>query len=202
MMRHFGLILPIMLLSACTTAQISDYDMNKQWKFTSDDGCTGVVDLPHDAMLDAPRSADAPGGGGEAYYQGGLYAYEKVLDVPSKWLDKSITLHFDGVYCRSKVYVNGTEAGGAAYGYIPFDVPLDGLLKEGKNTIRVEVDNSRQPNSRWYSGGGIYRPVTLSVVPKEHICSVQVKTVSVNPAVVEVAVDKTAGAGEASVEIL
>lgn len=190
-----------LLLGACT-AQISDYDMNKQWKFTADDGRSAVVDLPHDAMLDATRSADAPGGGGEAYYTGGCYTYEKSLDVPAEWLDRCVTLHFDGVYCRSKVYVNGTEAGGAAYGYIPFDVPMDGLLREGTNTIRVEVDNSRQPNSRWYSGGGIYRPVTLSVVPKEHICAVRVKTVSTSPAVIEVAVDKTAGAGEASVEIL
>lgn len=175
-------------------------DINASWQFSSSDGRSAVVDLPHDAMLGAPRSADAPGGSGEAYFQGGTYRYTKTLDIPADWLDKHVCLHFDGVYRNAKVYVNDTLAGGCAYGYLPFDVVLDGLLKEGANTLRVEVDNSAHPNSRWYPGGGIYRPVKLNVSPKEHIEAVRVRTVSIAPAVVDVEVDATVEG--AAVEIL
>lgn len=191
----------MMALMVVSCASGTDADFGKGWTFTSSpDGRSAVVDLPHDAMLDAPRSAAAPGGGGEAYYEGGVYVYEKTFQVPADWLDKHVTLDFDGVYCRSKVLINGHEAGGAAYGYIPFSVVADGFLREGENTVRVEVDNSRQPNSRWYSGGGIYRPVRLSVREKEYIRDVRVKTVSVRPAVVSVEVD--APGDEVRVEIL
>lgn len=192
----------MMALMLVSCASVVDADFGKDWTFTSSpDGRSAIVDLPHDAMLDAPRSEDAPGGGGEAYYEGGIYVYEKTFQVPAAWLDKHVTLDFDGVYCRSKVLINDREAGGAAYGYIPFTVVADGFLREGANTIRVEVDNSRQPNSRWYSGGGIYRPIRLSVREKEYIRSVRVNTVSVRPAVISVEVDAPM-MGDVRIEIL
>lgn len=196
-------ILPFLILCiliACTGQKTAVTDINAGWLFTASDGRNVAVDLPHDAMLGAPRSADAPGGSGEAYFQGGTYRYDKALTVPADWLDKHVCLHFDGAYRNAKVYVNDTLAGGCAYGYLPFDVVMDGLLKEGANTLRVEVDNSAHPNSRWYPGGGIYRPVRLTVTPMEHIDAVRVRTVSVAPAVVEVEVDATVGG--ATVEIL
>lgn len=200
-MKRFFLYSFAAMACACA-APSNDLDINQDWNFSSDDGRSEVVDLPHDAMLGAARSADAPGAGGEAYFHGGVYRYEKQLDVPAEWLDKHVSLNFDGVYRNTKVFVNDRLAGSCDYGYLPFETVLDGLLAEGANTIRIEVDNSAHPNSRWYPGGGIYRPVKLSVAPKEHIERVRVKTVSIHPAVIDVEVDLTDGAGEASVEIL
>ena len=162
-------------------------DMMEGWTFWSERNADKrVVNLPHDAMLHDGRSADAPSGSAGAFFLGDAYHYEKVLQVPKEWLSKHVTLHFDGAYKQAKVFVNGVEAGGVAYGYIPFDVELDGLLKKGNNVIRVDVENLDQPDSRWYSGAGIYRPVTLKVQEKEHIESVKIKTASVSPAVVHI----------------
>ena len=189
-----------LLICACTSQE--PFDINHGWTFTADDGRSAVVDLPHDAMLGAARSVEAPGGGGEAFFHGGVYQYEKQLEVPAEWLDMHCYLTFDGVYRNTEVYVNDQLASSCDYGYLPFFAKLDGLIHEGPNTLRVQVDNSAHPNSRWYPGGGIYRPVKLTVVPKEHIKFVRVKTVSLNPAVIDVEVDLTDAAGDASVEIL
>ena len=200
-MKRFLYLAAGVLVCACT-AKTQVPDINGGWNFSADDGRSAVVDLPHDAMLGAARSADAPGGSGEAYFQGGVYEYSRTLDVPSAWLDASVALSFDGAYRNTKVYVNDRLAAECAYGYLPFSAALDGLLHEGANSLRVVVDNSAHPNSRWYPGGGIYRPVKLSVSPKEHIEAVRVKTISFSPAVVEVEADLTPSAGTASVEIL
>ena len=86
------------------------------------------------------------------------------------------------------MYINGHEAGGAAYGYIPFFVCADEYLVDGENTIRVTCENADQPDSRWYAGAGIFRPVWLWTGPNDAILPEQVKitTVSINPAVVKV----------------
>ena len=172
-----------LLLSLSLQAQ----DLMEGWAFWSDRHAEKqVVNLPHDAMLQAGRSVDAPSGSAGAFFLGDTYHYEKTLQVPKKWLSKHVSIHFDGVYKHAKVLVNGQEAGGAAYGYIPFEVNLDGLLKAGDNLIRVDVENLDQPDSRWYSGAGIYRQVTLKVQEKEYIESVRIKTVSTSPAMVDV----------------
>ena len=89
---------------------------------------------------------------------GGNYVYEKTFQKPA---EEHVIFQFEGVYKNAKVYINGKEAGGANYGYIPFFICADGLLVEGENTIRVECENNDQPESRWYTGAGIYRPVWL-----------------------------------------
>lgn len=166
------------------------------------------VTLPHDAMLHTGRDALSPGKDANAYFLGGIYHYEKELDVPKEWENKTVILSFGGVYRNAKVYVNGQEAGGRPYGYIPFEVCLDGFLQYGaKNTVSVTADNSKLPNSRWYSGGGIYRGVRLFVAEKKHIKyqGVKVTTLSVNPAVIKVETDvETEGeeAYEVKAEIL
>ena len=164
--------------------------------------CNGQpVTLPHDAMISQPRSADNPSGSAQAYFPGGAYVYEKIFTTPEGFESKHFELQFEGVYKNAKVTVNGKAAGGAAYGYIPFFINLDGLLQDGENTIRVECDNVDQPESRWYSGAGIYRPVWLWEGPKTYIApeALRVKTVSIDPAQVAVTV---AGCEETSVEIL
>ena len=73
-------------------------------------------------------------------------------------LGKSVALHFEGVYQNCKVYVNGKLAGSHRYGYTAFDVDISDFAESGENNVRVEVDNSLEPNCRWYSGSGLYRP--------------------------------------------
>lgn len=161
------------------------------------------VTLPHDAMIHEPRAADAPGGSGHGYFPGGIYVYEKTFTAPADWENKTVLLEFEGVYHHSTVCVNGKQAGGRAYGYVPFIVCLDGLLNYGgENIVTVTADNSRLPNSRWYTGSGIYRPVHLLVAAKDHIHwrGVQITTLSHAPARVRVQT-ALSGEGEVAVEI-
>lgn len=184
-------------LTACSTGQ---QDFNEDWEFWSDSQPERqMVDLPHDAMQTETRSADVPEGRHNGFYPGNIYHYEKTFNASADMLQKHVTLKFDGVYRNSKVLVNGQEAGGYLYGYMPFEVCLDGLLKAGENVIRVDVDNSEMPNSRWYSGAGIYRPVTLCVQEKDYIEEVRISTLSIAPA--KVAVQTSHQGGEISVSI-
>ena len=149
------------------------------------------VVIPHDAMQYAKRSGDALSGSGEAYYHGGIYVYEKTFNLPEKWREKEIYLQFEGVYRKARVSVNGQEAGGCCYGYLPFFVNITPYLRVGENQIEVVADNSEQPNSRWYTGGGIYRPVWLLLGEKEHILpeGVKVETVSYKEGKIKVSVE-------------
>lgn len=165
--------------------------------------CNGMqVTLPHDAMIHEKRKADAPGGSGHAFFPGGVYVYEKAFSVEEEQAGRPMLLHFEGAYRNTTVTVNGLEAGGCAYGYIPFTVDITKLVHVGENMVSVRVDNSRLPNSRWYSGSGIYRPVWLLTAEEDHIAfeGVKVDTVSLDPAKVRVRTE-TAGSGEVFVEI-
>lgn len=147
--------------------------------------CNGkAVTLPHDAMLHGQRRPDAASGSAGAFFPDGEYVYEKTFIRPAA---EHVLLHFEGVYKNAKVYINGREAGGAAYGYIPFFVCADDYLVDGENIVRVECA-VKHPDSRWYSGAGIYRPVWLWEGPKDAIEpeSVKISTVSINPVVLRV----------------
>lgn len=165
---------------------------HENWSFKKQGEAKGrVITLPHDAMLEEKRAKENATGSAGAYFGTGIYEYEKELDVPADWEKKHVELQFEGVYKNSKVYINGKEAGGAAYGYIPYFVNLDGYLKYGeKNVIRVITDNADAPDSRWYSGAGIYRPVWLWVGEQAHILpeGIRVTTLSYEPAVIRVEV--------------
>ncbi len=179
-------------------------DFNQDWIFYKEGGQgKQAVTLPHDAMLHEKRDPQSPGTHAAAYFPGGKYIYEKEFTAPQEWTGKRVTLEFEGIYRNSKIYINGKEAGGRAYGYIGFFVSIEEYLNiGGKNNIRVTVDNSRLPNSRWYSGAGIYRPVWLYVQNQDHIAleGIKVTTLSYDPAQIHVDVERTAG--EARVEIL
>ena len=179
-------------LCACTANEQADFNLN--WFFWSDTQPNKqVVNLPHDAMQTETRSADVNEGRHNGFYPGNIYHYEKTFTVDADLLQKHVTLNFEGVYHNSKVYVNGKEAGGYQYGYMPFDVCLDGLLVAGENTIRVDVDNSETPNSRWYSGAGIYRPLRLTVQEQQYIEDVKVSTLSISPATIKVVTEHQGG---------
>lgn len=164
-------------------------DFNKDWNYQG-----RTIRLPHDAMLEQPRNPKSEGGSANAYFEGGEYIYEKQFEVSEQWRGKHILLQFEGVYKNCKVFVNGKEAGGADYGYIPFFVCLDHLLDYGtENVITVKADNRNLPNARWYTGGGIYRPVWLWIGETAYIQpeGIRVRTVSWNPAQIEVFVEHT-----------
>ncbi|MEU9949522.1 glycoside hydrolase family 2 TIM barrel-domain containing protein [Streptomyces sp. NPDC047939] len=136
----------------------------------------GPVTLPYDAMLFEERDPDTKNGGNTGFYPGGIYRYSKTFTAPEDWRERSVILEFEGVYQRSKVYVNGRLAGGRPSGYALFHVALDEFLEFGAdNTIEVVADNSDEPNSRWYTGSGIYRPVHLMVGERVHVAPTGVR---------------------------
>ena len=178
-------------------------DFNSGWSYGLQGEAKAPVTLPHDAQIHAKRTPDAPGGGGHGYFPGGVYEYEKQFDVPAGWKGKAVLLEFEGVYKNSTVTINGRQAGGQPYGYTGFTVDAAPYLNYGgENTVSVVADNSRLPNSRWYSGGGIYRPVWLWMGEQSHIAyqGIRITTLSYAPA--KIKVETQATDGEISVEIL
>lgn len=160
----------------------------KKINFSKNWHCNGIaVTLPHDAMISEKRSKSASDGG-HGYFPGGVYTYEKSFTVPAEWEGKKVIVEFEGVYRNCTVSLNGKEIGGHRYGYTGFTLPLENLNIGGENTIKVVADNSKLPNSRWYTGSGIYRPVWLYVGEEGGIGyrGVRITTVSVNPAVIKV----------------
>ena len=151
--------------------------------------CNGVaVTLPHDAMIHQARIPGHASGSAQAYFPGGCYVYEKTFQRPDQ---QHVVFQFESVYKNAKVFLNGKKAGGCNYGYLPFFVCADPYLVDGENTIRVECDNLSQPDSRWYAGAGIYRPVWMWVGPEKSIEPEQIKvhTLSVSPATIHVSTD-------------
>lgn len=123
-----------------------------------------TVNLPHDWSIALPKDEHATSAGGGGFFPTGIGWYRRTLDVPASWQGQRVSLVFDGVYMNAEVWINGVSLGTHPYGYTPFTVDLTSHLKFGvPNLIAVRVDNSAQPNSRWYSGSGIYRPVELIV---------------------------------------
>jgi hypothetical protein len=179
-------------------------DFNTEWRFKEQGKSeTQMITLPHDAMLAAKRDSKSEGGSAIGYFTGGIYIYEKTFFVPEEWKEKNTCFEFEGVYRKSRVYLNDKEAGGRPYGYSTFTVETEGFLEYGKeNQIRVIVDNSELPNCRWYSGSGIYRPVSMIIGNKTHIewNGVKITTISYNPA--KILVESFTNGGEVSVEIL
>lgn len=152
------------------------------------------VTLPHDAMLAEPRTALSAGGTNTGWYEGYDYEYRRTLTVPENELADTHILEFEGVYHNAEVWLNGQKAAFRPYGYTNFYVDCAPYLHAGENELRVIARNADQPNSRWYSGAGIYRPVQLWTARGAHIVlnGVKIRTLSLDPAVVEVRVKTTA----------
>ena len=132
-------------------AQVPDFN-DSGWR---------TLNLPHDWSIEGTFSKDAPAGGNGGYLPTGIGWYRKHFDVTKNDLSKIIWIEFDGVYMNSDVWINGHHLGLHPYGYTSFYYNLTPYLKEGENIVAVRVDNSLQPNSRWYTGSGIYRNVWL-----------------------------------------
>lgn len=148
------------------------YSFNDKWECFRSDGYLErfPVTLPHDAMQLDSKSETSNGGVNTGWHEVNDYTYEKKFFVPKDYENQKVFFEFEGVYRRASIYINGKMVKQHEYGYTGFYVDCDDyLLEDEENIIRVEVINHDQPNSRWYSGSGIYRPVWLCVLPKQHI---------------------------------
>ena len=146
------------------SAHMADVDYNdSHWRKLS---------LPHDWAIEGDFYAGNPSGAGGGALPGGVGWYRKTFSIPltpSQDGGTSCFIEFDGVYMNSTVYVNGQKVGFRPYGYSSFEYDITEYLKKGENIIAVRVDNSDQPNSRWYSGCGIYRHVWLTQTGHTHV---------------------------------
>jgi Beta-galactosidase/beta-glucuronidase len=149
-------------------------NFDKNWKFNFGDVTEGqapgfddsqwrILDLPHDWSIEGKFDKNNPAGTGGGALPGGIGWYRKTFTLPASEQEKHIFIDFDGIYRNSEAWINGHYLGKRPYGYSSFRYELTPFLKYGKenNIIAVKVDNSQQPNSRWYSGSGIYRNVWL-----------------------------------------
>jgi beta-galactosidase len=129
-----------------------------------------TVNLPHDWSIEGPYTQSDPTGGSGGSLPTGIGWYRRTFMAPEAWRGKNIFVEFDGVYMNSDVWLNGRLLGHRPFGYIGFEYNLTSYLKFGQtNVLSVRVDNSRQPNSRWYSGSGIYRHVWVTITDPLHV---------------------------------
>ena len=175
------LLLCLAVLSANpAAAQRRRLSMDPGWRFTLGDpaGAEQVafddhewrrLDLPHDWSIEGTPSRDAPAGGTGGYFPTGIGWYRKAFRLPAGSRGQELWLEFDGIYMDSDVWLNGFHLGKRPYGYISFAYDITSHLVPGVNVVAVRVDNSHQPNSRWYSGSGIYRHVWLTVADPLHV---------------------------------
>jgi beta-galactosidase len=151
----------------------------KDWKFNLGDVENGqdpvlddtkwrVLDVPHDWSIEGKFSEKNPATPGGGALPGGIGWYRKSFTMPESEIGQLAFIEFDGVYRNSEVWINDHFLGKRPYGYISFRYELTPYLKYGKeqNVLAVKVDNSQQPNSRWYSGSGMYRTVRLVITDK------------------------------------
>lgn len=165
-------------------------DFNHDWIFTQEGTarCEKVT-LPHDAMINTDRNPDMHNYFLLAGFEGGKYIYTKNFHVSKELAGKTLILEFEAVYCMSEVYVNGKLACKKPYGFTPFQILLNPYLNfDADNEIRVEANVPKEGHGRWYTGGGIYRPVNLYVGEENYIelSGVKVTTLSVEPARIRV----------------
>ena len=167
----------LLAILSCGCGKVGDVrvreDFNDDWKFSLgdiagaenpafDDSGWRELELPHDWAVEGDFSIENPSGTGGGALPGGIGWYRKTFNAPADESDKVWRLEFDGVYMNSEVFVNGVSLGVRPYGYISFGYDISKYLHWGEeNVVAVRVDNAEQPNSRWYSGCGIYRNVWM-----------------------------------------
>ena len=172
MKRRIMLLFVIAMLSGIIAAAGRDrQSFDRGWRFCLtdkdasaadyDDSDWRILNVPHDWAIEGDFLASNPSGAGGGALPGGIGWYRKSLRV-EKLNNERVFLEFDGIYMNSTVYVNGQKVGYRPYGYSSFEYEISKYLKVGDNVVAVKVDNSDQPNSRWYSGCGIYRHVWLT----------------------------------------
>ena len=183
-LQKITIVLALSLLAACASksknARIVE-DFNQNWNFKLGDYPTAIqpdfntadwrtLQLPHDWSIEGAFNKDNPTKQAQAFLPTGKGWYRKTFTVPADWATKTVSVEFDGVFKNSEVFINGHSLGMRPNGYISFAYELSQYLNFGKgNVIVVKVDNDAQPNSRWYTGSGIYRNVRLVASEKLHV---------------------------------
>jgi beta-galactosidase len=175
-----GAVVALAAVTGSGTAQRQRLSMDPGWRFTLadpsgaeqpafDDRQWRRLDLPHDWSVEGTPSRDAPAGGRGGFLPTGVGWYRKAFQLPSGARGRVAWLEFDGIYMNGDVWINGVHLGRRPFGYIGVSYEVTRHLVSGVNVIAVRVDNSRQPNSRWYTGSGIYRHVWLTLVDPLHV---------------------------------
>ncbi|MEX8549409.1 MAG: beta-galactosidase GalB [Mucilaginibacter sp.] len=177
-MKKTSLCLFVLLVAGFYSAEAQSdrnkIDFDQNWAFNLGDVANAnntdfndanwrKLNLPHDWSIEGKFSKENPATPEGGALPGGIGWYRKTFTLPESSKGKIISVDFDGVYQKSEVWINGHLLGFRPNGYISFQYNLTPYLFYGskKNVIAVKVDNSVQPNSRWYSGSGIYRNVWL-----------------------------------------
>lgn len=182
-LSYFFIGMLALILIHCSPKQQNSrtiQNFGKDWKFqlgdvsgaensSFDDSGWRTLNVPHDWSIEGEFSKENPASPGGGALPGGIGWYRKSFKVSAEDLTRSVFIDFDGVYQNSEVWINGHSVGKRFYGYSSFRYELTPHLVAGDNLISVKVDNSAQPNSRWYSGSGIYRNVWLVTTGKTHI---------------------------------
>ncbi|MBF4470513.1 sugar-binding domain-containing protein [Flavobacterium sp. HJJ] len=184
MVKRIGIVLVLLISTACFAqakkARIVE-DFNKNWNFKLGDYPQAInanfstadwrtLQLPHDWSIEGAFDKDSKTKQAQGFLPAGKGWYRKVFTVPANWKNKTVSVEFDGVFKNSEVFINGHSLGIRPNGYISFAYELSQYLNFGKaNIIAVKVDNDAQPNSRWYTGSGIYRNVRLVASEKLHV---------------------------------
>lgn len=182
MISKFFMLVSALVVAFAATAGTDNRQesFNKGWRFLLsdsgtlpapgyDDSSWRSLDLPHDWAIEGDFSETNPSGTGGGALPGGVGWYRKTFEYSPSWKGKDVYVDFDGAYMNATIFINGHELGTRPYGYASFSYDLTPWLRPGKNVIAVRVDNAEQPNSRWYSGCGIYRNVWLRVVDPVHV---------------------------------
>ena len=172
-MKKIPLLLLFLLFSLAGQAR-TRIQFDADWLFVLGDDSTMAspsyddrgwrrLSLPHDWAIEGDFHVGNPSGASGGALPGGVGWYRKHFRLPAGSSDDRVLVTFDGVYMNATVYVNGHALGTRPYGYSTFEYDLTPYLdRSGENVLAVRVDNSDQPNSRWYSGCGIYRHVWLT----------------------------------------
>jgi beta-galactosidase len=174
-------IVALLVISATSlAAQRQCLSMDPGWRFTLgdpqgaeapkfDDREWRKLDLPHDWSIESAPEQSAPAGGRGGFFPTGIGWYRKAFRMPPGSGGKQVRLDFDGVYQNAEVWINGFSMGKRPYGYSSFSYDVTSHLVSGVNVVAVRVDNSHQPNSRWYSGSGIYRHTWMTILAPVHV---------------------------------
>ncbi len=179
------IVLTLSLLVACASKSKNVRfveDFNQNWNFKLGDHPTAIqldfntadwrtLQLPHDWSIEGAFNKDNPTKQAQAFLPAGKGWYRKTFTLPVDWKNKNVSIEFDGVFKNSEVFINGHSLGMRPNGYISFAYELSQYLHFGnqENIIAVKVDNDAQPNSRWYTGSGIYRNVRLVASYNLHV---------------------------------
>ncbi len=134
-----------------------------------DDTAWRKLNVPHDWSIEGPfvqSNATSQRGG---FAPCGVAWYRKTFEFRKAWTGRKVFIEFDGIFCNGQVWINGHSLGSRPIGYVGYQYDLTEHLKPGKNVLAVKCDTTLQPNSRWYTGAGIYRHVWLTVTDPVHV---------------------------------